>query len=228
MAKAVESPSKQAVPVDGWQRFIQIALPCLKFSPQVALCDDVKKLERDLRVLESAAKTGTVTPECKKLAKQYFYYAEWLLGKTKLDPAKNSIEYFFKHHNATPSDNIKAIGPAGEGCKTRIARLIEKDTLKVKSILDGTTFIAELDFRPGSAILENLDKLDKLVLMSSKPKLYRLKPALREKVRENLERIDFRIGPWIKTDSQYYISHWNVLSHCLTEEELEKILALAE
>jgi hypothetical protein len=150
------------------------------------------------------------------------------LGKTKLDPGKDSLEYFFKHHNRTPSENIKAIGRQGEGCKTTIAKLIDKESLKVKDFLTGETFTAQLDFVPGSAILENLDKLDRLVLISGKPKLYLLNEKLKEKIRENLQNIDFTIGPWVNLDSQYYISHWNILCYCFTQEEFEKILALVE
>lgn len=209
--------------MNGWQQFIQIALPCLKFSPQIALTQDTEKLESELRILEAGA-GGEITTQTKKLSKKYFYYADWLMREKKLEMGSDAIEYFFNYHNCTPSENLKSIGEQGKSCKTRIVELVDKKEMKAWDVITGEELIVDIDFIPGSSILENLNKLDKLVLMSEKPKVYILNPKMKEKVRNNLKKINFKIGPWINLDSRYYITHWNVLSYSLDQKQLQSLL----
>ena len=96
--------------------------------------------------------------------------------------------------------------------------------MKVWDLIDGEEFQVSADFIPGSSLLENLNNLDKLVLMSENPKVYILNPKMKEKIKTNLEKIDFKIGPWVSLDSQYYITHWNVLSCSVGESELQSLL----
>jgi hypothetical protein len=208
--------------MNGWQTFIQIALPCLKFSPQIALSDDIKQVKRDLRIIEQGAK-GNVTEECKTLSRKYFYYADWLMKEKNLKMDKDSFEYFFKYHNCTPSANLRSIGKKGELCKTRVVELIDKRSLKVQDLTNKEIFKAEKDFIPGSAILENLNKLNQLVLMSKNPKVYLLNPNMRKIIKNNLKKINFKIGPWIDLNGKYYITHWGVLCYKLTPSKLSGI-----
>lgn len=204
------------------QKFVKISLPCLKFSPFLALSPEpIRTLEVEIKQLESYARSGR--GDVLSLAKKQFPYADYLQNQQGLEFASDAFKYFFKHHNCTPSENIRNLND--ERCQTNVVRLVDPDSSLVEDMKTGKKFSATLTFTPGEVMLKELDKLPHLVLMQLQPKVYVLDDKLKEKIRQRLRSVKITVGPLVDLDYKYYIMHWGVLCHELTPDEAKSLLS---
>lgn len=104
--------------------------------------------------------------------------------------------------------------------------LVDPKKKLVRDMKTGEELRFKLKFRPGEALLENLEKLPHLVIAGDYPKIHILNSEKRKEIRERLGKLDFEIGPWIDLDKKFYIMHWDVLCYKLQPSDLVKEIPL--
>ncbi len=207
------------------QKFVSIALPCLTFSPRLAVEDIAPdQLKVEVSTLIRGVKEGS-TPEFEKLAHEYFYYADWFCSRGGLGFNK-PLEYFLKLHNNNLSSNVSAIGEAGKECMVGLVELISTKTLTVRDVITGKTFQASLYFTVGEALKKHLNELEQIVIMSDNPEIVIMDDERRKKAAQKLDMMRFRFGPLVDLNSKYYLTHWGVLAYALTTDEYKKAIEL--